>query len=199
MADRRRLALIAAGCAVALLVLWLWVEHRELPGDQRLFDLLRDDTPGGRDAQVATFFGDIGNDAVALLTVLVTALVLLRTVGPRAAVLVVAAGAIGALNYGLKDLFGPTELGQRQFGTVDTFPSGHVAYAAAFFGALALLGRAHGRPEAVWVSLGLIVGMGVARVHSGSHLPSDALAGYLVGAGWLAALLAVLGPGVLRR
>lgn len=67
-----------------------------------------------------------------------------------------------------------------------SYPSGHVLNLTAFFGSMFILTRI-GMP-ATWyrtvmqcVSVVLIVCIGVARIYSGEHWPSDVLAGYLQG------------------
>jgi len=67
-----------------------------------------------------------------------------------------------------------------------SYPSGHVLNLTAFFGSLFILSWLGMRPT--WqrtllqiVSLVLVACIGVARIYSGEHWPSDVLAGYLQG------------------
>jgi membrane-associated phospholipid phosphatase len=67
-----------------------------------------------------------------------------------------------------------------------SYPSGHVLNLTAFFGSLLILSWLGMRPtryRAVMqaVSAVLIVCIGIARIYSGEHWPSDVLAGYLQG------------------
>lgn len=63
------------------------------------------------------------------------------------------------------------------------FPSGHAAGNMIFFGALAMLA---GRRSA-YVGMGLAIALiGISRVWLGVHWPSDVLAGWIEGLGWLA-------------
>lgn len=67
-----------------------------------------------------------------------------------------------------------------------SYPSGHVVNLTAFFGSLFILSWLAMRPawyRGVMQGLGaaLIVCIGVARIYSGEHWPSDVLAGYLQG------------------
>ena len=79
------------------------------------------------------------------------------------------------------------------------FPSGHAVLAAAFFGALiVLLGRwryLEGRPVLRLTAQGalllLLLGVGASRVWLGVHWPSDVIGGFLFGALYLAALVAI--------
>lgn len=67
-----------------------------------------------------------------------------------------------------------------------SYPSGHVLILTSFFGSLLILSWLGMRPS--WyrtllqaISVVLIVCIGVARIYSGEHWPSDVLAGYLQG------------------
>jgi membrane-associated phospholipid phosphatase len=67
-----------------------------------------------------------------------------------------------------------------------SYPSGHVVNLTAFFGSLLVLSWLGMRPtwyRAIMQILGavLIACIGVARIYSGEHWPSDVLAGYLQG------------------
>jgi len=67
-----------------------------------------------------------------------------------------------------------------------SYPSGHVLNLTAFFGSLFLLSWM-GMPPSwyrtvmQWLCAVLIVCIGVARIYSGEHWPSDVLAGYVQG------------------
>ena len=68
-----------------------------------------------------------------------------------------------------------------------SFPSGHVLNLTAFYGFLAVLAwttLAPGWPRrlALLVCLGLIALIGLVRIYSGEHWPTDVLGGYLLGA-----------------
>ena len=71
-----------------------------------------------------------------------------------------------------------------------SFPSGHVLNLTAFYGFLAVLAwttLAPGWPRrlALLVCLGLIALIGLVRIYSGEHWPTDVLGGYLLGAACL--------------
>jgi membrane-associated phospholipid phosphatase len=96
----------------------------------------------------------------------------------------------------LKRLWGPTELFHHVFVTApfpvvggDNYPSGHVTYAVAIFGYVAVVARRRGATEIAVIAALLVIGMGPARVLAGDHLVSDAVGGYLLGAGWLLLVL----------
>lgn len=77
------------------------------------------------------------------------------------------------------------------------FPSGHVALMLAVYGLLAWLWVRASRSVvervlAVGVLAALLGVTGAARVRLGSHWPSDVLAGYAVGAAWVATVIMAL-------
>jgi undecaprenyl-diphosphatase len=74
-----------------------------------------------------------------------------------------------------------------------SFPSGHALFAACFYGAVASILTAEVQDAAlrttVWIAAVLLVlCIGLSRIYLGVHYPTDVLAGYLAGAGWLAGL-----------
>lgn len=83
------------------------------------------------------------------------------------------------------------------------FPAGHVLNFTVFAGFLCCL--AYLRMPASWLRvtvMGLLIGfialMGIARVDSGEHWPSDVIGGYLLGALWLAVTVRFYQWGRLR-
>ena len=83
-----------------------------------------------------------------------------------------------------------------------SFPSGHSAIAAAFFGAVALLvcrGRSpSGRAVIVGVAAALAAGVACSRVMLGVHWFSDVVAGVLFGWAWFSACSIAFGGRLLR-
>jgi undecaprenyl-diphosphatase len=78
-----------------------------------------------------------------------------------------------------------------------SFPSGHVALMMAVYGLLAFLWCRASRSVvervlAVVLLAALLLITGTARVRLGSHWPSDVLAGYVIGAAWLATIVTAL-------
>lgn len=70
-------------------------------------------------------------------------------------------------------------------GAVSSYPSGHVFGGTVFFGFLAFFPIQHRLERrilipVVMLSVLLIVAVGPARIHQGSHWPSDVAAGYLL-------------------
>jgi undecaprenyl-diphosphatase len=81
-----------------------------------------------------------------------------------------------------------------------SFPSGHALFATCFYGALASILSAETQNTAlrtaIWIAALLFVFcIGLSRIYLGVHYPSDVMAGYLAGAGWLATLY---GAGTFR-
>src|SRR5262249_40629723 len=72
-----------------------------------------------------------------------------------------------------------------------SFPSGHAALSATFYGTIAYLLILHVmRRELLRVVVGstaalLVLTIGVSRIYLGVHYPSDVLAGWAVGAIWV--------------
>jgi undecaprenyl-diphosphatase len=143
---------------------------------------------------LVSFFDALGTPWIAAATILVVAAIVRENVGRRWALTVVAAGGVVVLNAILKHIFGPTPLWEEHRGHGLNFPSGHVAYATAVFGVVASI-AARQRQRAIQVTcIALIVLMGIDRVVSRAHLPSDVIAGYLVGGTWLCLILALVAP-----
>lgn len=99
-------------------------------------------------------------------------------------VLTVLAGTV--LNVALKQVFAeprPDLLPHLDIVHTYSFPSGHAAGNMILFGALALL---LGRRSGYGVAVAVIALIGASRVWLGVHWPSDVLAGWIEGLGWLA-------------
>lgn len=189
MNRRPALVLAAAGCFAGVAALWLLVEYiGPFPGDQRAAAAAANGPLIGLDLQIVNFFGQLGTEAVAAMTVLVACAALWSALGLRAAAWVLNASLAVLANDALKAVLGSTPLALDP--SEPNFPSGHVVYATTFFGSLGWLAWRRHQREAVAVCAFAILAMGPARVLSGSHVVSDALAGYLFGAGWLLALAA---------
>lgn len=186
----RSAVLFAAGCAVLVAVLRVWLEQvGPMPGDQWARE--HQDSVWLQPAPIldlGTFFSVIGTPVVAAATVLVGSIYALRAEGARGgAFLLLAAGGV-LVNAVLKELSGPTPLMEALNGAAAglNYPSGHTVYAITSFGAMAVLARRAGRLDVAVPLVGLILLMGPFRVIVTAHFVSDVVAGYLVGLGWLA-------------
>jgi len=89
------------------------------------------------------------------------------------------------LNLALKQVFAaprPDLLPHLDIVHTYSFPSGHAAGNMMFFGALAMLA---GRRWAYGAAAVMIALIGASRVWLGVHWPSDVMAGWIEGLGWL--------------
>lgn len=111
-----------------------------------------------------------------------------RALGAAAAAFVLACASGILVEDVLKLLLGPTPLWSEArpylAGTAN-FPSGHVVWAVVLPGAFAVLAGRRGHWDLVALALLVPLVMGPSRVWMGAHLPSDVLAGYVFGLGWL--------------
>jgi undecaprenyl-diphosphatase len=147
-------------------------------------------------------FSDSGSSlAWQIVTVVVTAVLLLRRHWRLAAFTVLTIAVSSLLNSAVKDLV------NRQRPLVDqpfvnepgaSFPSGHSQAAVVGYGVLLLLllpalnhtwRRVAGATAAV-----MIIGIGFSRVALAAHFVSDVLAGFALGAVWLGLTTAIFRP-----
>ena len=147
-------------------------------------------------------FSDSGSSlAWQIVTVVVTAVLLLRRKWRLAGFVVVTIAVSSLLNTAVKDLV------DRQRPLVDqpfvhepgaSFPSGHSQAAVVGYGVLLLLvlpslGRAW-RRVAVVLAVLIVIGIGFSRVALAAHYVSDVIAGFALGAIWLGLMTAIFRP-----
>lgn len=136
--------------------------------------------------------------AAALVVASVVALLVLRR---RVAVLFVALTATAIpLTLAIKAVVASRRPGAAAasglLGRLDqySFPSGHVVFVVVFFGFAAWLARRHLTGAARWAVVALaaaaMVLIGPSRLALGVHRLEDVVAGYPIGAAWLALLVA---------
>lgn len=147
----------------------------------------RETGPGGTVTMVMRLASAIGG-TLGRITLLALVLAPLLWAGHRRSAAWLAGMMAGGtlLNLGLKQIYAaprPDLLPHLDIVNSYSFPSGHSAGNMMFFGALALL--AGGR-IAQALAAAMILMIGVSRVWLGVHWPSDVLAGWIEGLGWLA-------------
>ena len=121
-----------------------------------------------------------------------------RTWQPLALLGAAVAGAIGLYDI-VKPLVGrprpPAAIWIGHY-TGAAFPSGHATQSAAFYAMLAIVvgaGLSFGRRAVLWSAAALVVLLvGASRIYLGAHWLTDVLAGYALGATWVAIVVAVL-------
>ena len=194
-----RLGAGATACLVVLSALGLlvtgaltdtWLGRADRRGI-RFFVELRTETRSDVAALVSDLAGTRTVIAVALaLAVLALALtaswrpvvfVVVTLVG-EVAVYYLTAQVVGRLRPNVIDL-------TQGLPTGASWPSGHVAAAAALYGALALLVIRYGRSRWRWAALALpcviAPAVAVSRVYVAAHHPTDVLAGLVLGTVWV--------------
>jgi membrane-associated phospholipid phosphatase len=191
--HRRRT--LAVGLAAATVLLLLWVELiGPFPGDRPIVHWALRHRGHGELWDLAQLFQVLGTPLIAVLTIGALAVLVGRRLGREAAVFLVAAGAVPLVTTLLKALIGPTPPWQDlKNGDSANFPSGHVAYAVALFGAVAWLAEGRHRRDVRVICIAVAVAMGPARLMIGAHLLSDVLAGACVGGAWLIGVKQLLG------
>jgi membrane-associated phospholipid phosphatase len=146
---------------------------------------------------VLTAFTTLGS-SIVLVSLACSVTVLLAAIGRRAEAALVAGAAAGALILWplLKNLIERARPADAHLVQVSSwaYPSGHSLMSIVVFGVLAVLAHRRVRSRARRVSIVvatavLVVAVGVSRVYLGVHWPTDVLAGWLVGAVWLAICL----------
>jgi membrane-associated phospholipid phosphatase len=150
---------------------------------------------GSRPRPTWEFFGLLTARSIVVPSVALAAYFAWRAWGARDAAVVLASSVAVLPNSAIKPTFGASDahlqVNPQPLLEPLNYPSGHAAYAASFFGVLALLAWRHRRWDVALVFAGLTFLMGLARVLGGVHLPVDVLAGWALGAGWMLAVVLV--------
>ena len=144
-------------------------------------------------AEAAKVLTTIGSSRVLVPVTLVVALALVLRRHAAAAGFLVAA-ALGGLELPVlvKDIVGRARppIADRLVSVASSsFPSGHAAQNAAILPALALAAAALGANRRIGLAVAAVGALlvGASRVVLGVHYPSDVLAGWVLGAAWVAA------------
>ena len=191
----RLLLRVAAGLAAAVAGLTVAVLAVDpLPGETAVLRAVRGDpaTSGGWQAV------SDATDLMPVVLLCVAGSVALLLTGRRVPALLLVAAPLGAaaLTRLVKQLVRrerPPEMLSAQASEF-CFPSGHLAHGTAAVAVVVallvpVLGR-RGRVPAVAVGLTALVVIGAAQLVLARHYPSDLVAGLLLGAAWVAVLLA---------
>jgi len=147
---------------------------------------------------VLTGFGSTAFIIPAGLAIGLYFLIRRRTWRPLALLAATVAGAIGLYDI-VKPLVGrprpPAAIWIGHY-TGAAFPSGHATQSAAFYAMLAIVigaGLSIRRRAILWSAATLVVLIvGASRIYLGAHWLTDVLAGYALGATWVAIVVAVL-------
>jgi membrane protein DedA with SNARE-associated domain/membrane-associated phospholipid phosphatase len=148
--------------------------------------------------QILTWLGSTAFIIPAGLATGLYFLVRRRDWRPLALLTAAVAGAVG-LYHIVKPLVGrprpPAEIWIGHY-TGGAFPSGHATQSAAFYAMLAIVlgaGLSARRRAFLWSAAALVVlVVGASRIYLGAHWLTDVLAGYALGACWVAIVVAVL-------
>jgi membrane-associated phospholipid phosphatase len=147
---------------------------------------------------IAKLLSTVGSQTVLIPVTAIVGLLLLRRRALLTAAMLVAlwGGALGLYNLAKLSVHRqrpPSEIWLTKVaGTA--FPSGHAAQSLATFVGLALAGAVwapRARRGALAVAVVLAAGVGCSRVYLGVHWTTDVLAGWLMGAAWIAIVLAL--------
>ncbi len=152
----------------------------------------------------------LGSTAVIVpALVLMAAVLVMRGRDWRSAVLLATgvAGAVGLYNIVKVAVERPRPPSTLWIGDYSgaAFPSGHATQAAAFYGMLAIVLSTKGSPVVrvvVWMGAAVMtLVIGASRLYLGAHWLTDVLAGWALGAAWIALVAAVtlLAVGQPRR
>lgn len=201
-ADRRTATNVAPLLAVAVVLLilfgaltWFVQANPVLPQDVALERAIQDDVPPslGTLTMAVSWVGFPPQSDV--IDGLILIVLFLRHLRWQALCGAFAAGGSAAVWFALTPLIHrprPTpELvrvaAELPFGS---FPSGHVLNLTAFFGFLAYLAITEARAGAlrtasIALCVILVASIGLSRIYSGEHWPTDVLGGYSMGAAWL--------------
>lgn len=147
---------------------------------------------------VMKFFSWIGSGRIVAIISLIVLLILYKVWKYRSELVLFITVVVGSsiLNRLLKSLFHRDRPSLHRLVEASgfSFPSGHSMEAVALYGILAFLLWRHietplGRGVLIFVSLGMMMAIGISRIYLGVHYPSDVIGGYFAGGFWLFAAI----------
>jgi undecaprenyl-diphosphatase len=147
---------------------------------------------------VMQFFSWIGSGRIVTIISLIVLFILYKVWKYRSELVLFVTVVVGSsiLNQLLKSLFHRDRPSLHRLVEASgfSFPSGHSMEAVALYGILAFLLWRHienrlGRGILIFVSLVMIMAIGVSRIYLGVHYPSDVIGGYFAGGFWLFAAI----------
>ncbi|MEO7421812.1 MAG: phosphatase PAP2 family protein [Ornithinibacter sp.] len=167
--------------------------------DQPVLDAMVGARSPGLD-QAVNWFTHLGGTVGMPLIATTVTVVMVITWRSRTPVVLMVIGAAGSLLLTVlgKDLVGrarpPATLAVPPLESSPSFPSGHTLNATVLIGLMAYLLLLHQRSRGartanVVVAVVLIVAMGLSRIYLGHHWLTDVVAAWLLGFGWLAAVI----------
>ena len=146
--------------------------------------------------EIVTWLGSLATIVPLLAAIII--LVARRRDWRRAALLVIAvAGAVALYDFVKLVVGRPRPPATLWVGHYDgaAFPSGHATQAVAFYGTLAIVllaGRSFQARALVWIGAALVtILVGASRIYLGAHWLTDVLAGYALGAAWVALIVVI--------
>ena len=151
--------------------------------------------------QVALEVTTLGNGSVLIMIVLVASVFLWQT-QHKWSVYVLLGGTFGGgiVNQLLKHHFNRARPSIVEWATTvhtTSFPSGHAMTSLITYGSIAyLVARIEGTrrlKRTIWVMAGIVIlSIGLSRMYLGVHYPSDIIAGFIAGLGWLTFVIATV-------
>jgi membrane-associated phospholipid phosphatase len=196
-ADHKKTVLMYAGGVVALIVFTLWAHFFQPDLDAGVSAVIRQERGQG----FSLFMDSIswwGMSYWMVVTVCAASLILYLTSYKREAIFALSVFIADGINVVLKLIINrsrPEEVDIFPKFQQGSFPSGHVVHYVVFFGFILAVMLVNSRiPLPLRWGIGLlcvvlVAGVSVARIHLGTHWPTDILVAYIIGFMMLAVVI----------